>query len=948
MSHSFINIIAELPRENEQATIDALDALGNPLKEPLAKIIRDINRFHFFSVTVVPSDEETPPYLVFEMSVDGDEKSLLQNLAGKAAAHFEPVFRLAKDYKDSGGLADYFLSHTVKSGFGYFDTPGVGHVGTPGITVDRILKEAELNRAVRVIFNNTPRNGDALDTLERVRDELRKNKEHEWAFTPESALLLNDEKPGNLVLNILKKWPVFIATFLWPFFLIAFVLSALMIIPDVEKEDIWLMTALLKTTAMTVMIGVGLSLAFVVFAYAQLRKLEGSDIADDTPPNHKILTEIRKREDHAYQNHLAGVSIIKTGWVRKLMLRLIFWLVYTAVTTFYRPGFLGSIGTIHFARWLVVPNTNRLLFFSNFGGSWESYLEDFITKSNIGLTGVWSNTIGFPKTTNLLFDGASDGDRFKRWARRQQNPTWCWYTAYPDLTTARIRTNAAIRQGIAGISTETEARDWLSLFGSTVLPREEMQHDNVQGILFGGFGPLPHAACLMLRLPDNVKDAKSWLADISTRITFGDYKPGDEDAAICALSATGLQKLGLNEDDMATFPHAFAQGMAARARIIGDRGTSAPDQWEWGASDKTVDAALFLYTPDAASLDKLVQAEIDLLMKCGGDVVRKIPLKDLPPKGTPFKEPFGFIDGVSQPIMRGTGKHRPGMRNQHIVEHGEFIMGYPDGLGTYPQTPYVPAIADTANDLYAVPDMWGKQRPDFSNSLATCARDLGRDGSFMVIRQLEQDVDGFKTYTEKAAKQLNEGVCPLNVNARWVAAKMVGRWDDGSSLIRNQYVPATDQNPTARPDNDFLFGKEDPQGLRCPFGSHVRRSNPRESFDPGSEAQLKITNRHRILRAGRAYEENGKNGLMFVCLNADIERQFEFIQQTWSIATTFHGLDSETDPFINDMGDSSRYTIPMQDGARTITGLKSFVTTKGGEYFFVPGVQTLRFLSRAG
>lgn len=947
MSHSFINIVAALPRDREQDAVQAIDALGNPLKKPLAAIIRGINRFHFFSMTVVPSDEKTPPYLVLEMSVDGDEKSLLSELADKAGAYFEPAFKLAEGYGPSTRLINFWRSHTVKSGFGYFDVPGVGHTGTPGMSVDRILREAELNKVVSAIFKDTPRGGGALDVLERVRAALRQKGNFDWAFTPEPAPLLDGEKPGSLVTGILSRWPSFVATFLWPFLLIAFALSALMYFPGVAMEAWPLAWALVKTLAMTAVTGALLSLGFIAFAYTGLRRLEESDIPDDTPPDHAKMAQIRAREDHAYQNHLAGVSIIKDGWVRRMMLRLIFWLIAAAAGSFYRPGFLGSIGTIHFARWFVLPGTNRLLFFSNFGGSWESYLEDFITKANFGLTGVWSNTLGFPKTANLVFDGASDGDRFKRWARRQQNPTWCWYSAYPDLTTARIRTNAALRQGIAGISTETEARDWLSLFSSAVLPRTELQHDNVQGILFGGFGPLPHATCLMLTLPDSVDRARAWLADVSNRITFGDYKPGDEDAMICALSARGLRRLGLNGDELATFPHAFVEGMAARARINGDRGASAPDAWQWGGADKPVDAALFLYAPDAACLDKIIQSETGILTAKGGAVVKRIPLKELPPRGTPFREPFGFVDGVSQPVMRGTGKHRAGMRHQHIVEHGEFIMGYPDGLGTYPQTPSVPAIADPANDLYAVPDCWGKQRPCFSNSLATQARDLGRDGSYMVIRQLEQDIDGFNAYLQKAADQLNSGPCPLAVDARWVGAKMVGRWDDGSSLVRNQYEPATAQNPQARPDNDFLFGKEDPQGLRCPFGSHVRRSNPRESFDPGSEDQLKITNRHRILRAGRIYEDGGKSGLLFVCLNADIERQFEFVQQTWSIATTFHGLDSETDPFINDMGDSSRYTIPMLDGARTITGLHSFVTTRGGEYFFVPGIQTLRFLSRA-
>src|SRR5262249_7068317 len=152
--------------------------------------------------------------------------------------------------------------------------------------------------------------------------------------------------------------------------------------------------------------------------------------------------------------------------LRRLTLRLVFGAIAQLATHLYRPGWLGTIGTIHFARWVMVPGTPDLVFLSNYGGSWESYLEDFITKAHAGLTGVWSNTQGFPRTANLVQLGASDGDHFKRYARRSQRPTGCWYTAYPALTTTNIRTNAAIRQGLGTILTEEEARRWLTLFGS--------------------------------------------------------------------------------------------------------------------------------------------------------------------------------------------------------------------------------------------------------------------------------------------------------------------------------------------------------------------------------------------------------------------------------------------------------------------------------------------------
>lgn len=946
MTHAFINIAAVLSYDNEEPAKIAADSLGNPLKQSIAEIVKSLRCVHFFSITVVPSDEETPPYLVMELSVDGETNSFLDLFADKLGEYFLPVFSLAKDYNSGIALSDFWKGHIIKPGVGYMDVPGLGHTGTPGMSVERIYKEDDLSRIVTEIYNSTDRSGSALEILHKVRKTLTTYAGYEWAFSPEPASVLNGEKENTLLGSVALAWPGFVTTFLWPLVIIAWLVAILMVFPISAEGGavIWIM-AISKLLISAFSILITLSLIFIAFVYFSLRKLEESDIPDDIAPSHLKMSLIRDREDHAYQNHLAGVSLMKGGFIRQITIRVIFWLITVLAVRLYRPGFLGDIGSIHFARWFMIPGTNRLLFFSNYGGSWESYLEDFITKANFGLTGVWSNTIGFPKTSNLIFEGASDGDRFKRWARRQQNPTWCWYTGYPTLTTARIRTNAAIRQGLASISSETEARDWLMLFGSDVLPRTELQSNNIQALLFGGFGPLPYSSCLIATLPNETHKARAWLAHLLPKIRFGDERPREnETALILSLSAKGLRKLGLDEIELSGFPHAFATGMAQRARILGDVEESAPEHWLWGGRDDA-DAALLIYAPDQDRLDKLIKGEEKALKNKSGKIIYKVPLQKLPPKGTPIREPFGFVDGVSQPVIRGIGRHKPGTNDLHILEPGEFIMGYPDGLGTYPQTPLIPAILDKYNDLYAAPCLWPEQRPDFSSSLANSARDLGRDGSYMVIRQLEQDVDGFTNFLEKVAQQLDQGSAHIKVTAQWVAAKMIGRWQDGSSLVRNPYSPATLGDAHAIPDNDFLFGKEDPQGMRCPFGSHVRRSNPRDSQAPKSEKQIAITNRHRILRAGRVYDDGDKKGLLFVCLNGDIERQFEFIQQTWTHNTTFHGVDGEVDPLFNTKS-GGKYSIPMRDGARSIKDMQKFITTKGGEYFFLPGRQALTFLSR--
>lgn len=189
---------------------------------------------------------------------------------------------------------------------------------------------------------------------------------------------------------------------------------------------------------------------------------------------------------------------------------------------------------------------------------------------------------------------------------------------------------------------------------------------------------------------------------------------------------------------------------------------------------------------------------------------------------------------------------------------------------------------------------------------------------------------------------------------------MVGRWKNGTSLVRYPHRPGTPRpgRTYARPDNEFLYGAEDPLGERCPLGAHTRRSNPRDSKSPESKDEIGIVNRHRILRVGRRFSSTGsgdratdKPGLLFMCLNADIERQFEFIQQTWAMSWQFHGLENEVDPLIGrgvkedgKPRQLARLTIPSPRGPMHLTGIRDFVRVRGGGYFFLPGKRALLFL----
>ena len=149
-----------------------------------------------------------------------------------------------------------------------------------------------------------------------------------------------------------------------------------------------------------------------------------------------------------------------------------------------------------------------------------------------------------------------------------------------------------------------------------------------------------------------------------------------------------------------------------------------------------------------------------------------------------------------------------------------------------------------------------------------------------------------------------------------MAAKIVGRWRDGSSLVDHPFEPALGDWSTKPEANAFLYRDADPQGMRCPLGAHVRRAFPRDSLLPNDPFELSVTNRHRLLRRGRPYmDESGKAaGLLFMCFNADLERQFEFVQQSWIGSHGFHGLEKEADPYASHVGPngeaSTRLSIP--------------------------------------
>lgn len=974
MAYAFITVAAPLALSKVPDAEQAIDAMGNPAIAEIAAALDKCSGdsgTHFASMHAVRSQDGVNAWLVLEFSADGSDDEAFDRLLGAIGDRLRTIFTFASDWSDGGDLKQYLLKHNVVPGCGWFSHPGVVFSGTPDVTVGRIRREALLAARITDLVGTLPGSMTGLDRVAAVRKAIAADTD----LAP--ALQVADADAPYVEPTLVSKistlaWS-FIVTYLWPAAVLIIAAAFLGGLCDaVGSAHFWhaFVFGAAHWFKIALKVFVVLFIAAAGLAYAALRNQEESDWVDDRRADRETAIEMFARENRCAQNHMISITRRKPGVVRWFTSRLVFWAVGQFAANVFQPGFLSDIGTIHFARWVTVPGSRDILFFSNYDASWESYLEDFITLAHAGLTGVWSNSIGFPKSENLIQGGATDGERFKRYARRSMVPTRFWYSAYPTLAMTGIRTNSEIRRGLSGVMTEDGARNWLALFGSAARPQSNLVSSEIQSLIFGGLKFMPFGICLLFRLPDDVGTARTWLRAVYPHIAFNDGRRlGARAVVTLALGPSGLKRLGLADDGLSTFPFAYLEGMTAdyRARILGDK-PGGHGQWQW--DDTRYDVVLLAYGWTQEAVDELVAELRSHAGAAGLGNGHTIPLKRVPQKDEPKTEPFGFRDGISQPVIRGTYKALRNPDSIHLVEPGEFILGYPDNRGNLPPGPTLPAIADPENQLPLVGD-----GEDFDRTQVNDVRDLGMNGSFLVIRQLEQNVQGFKDYCDEQANRFKHRLPdPYDITSEFIAAKLVGRWRDGSSLVRHPYETQHDEarkfgiKETARPqaktafaspvaaapkastdaDNDFLFGVEDPEGIRCPFGAHIRRANPRDSLDPGSADQVAISNRHRIIRVGRVYANEAGNdpGLLFMCLNGDIERQFEFVQQTWLLRPTFQDLVCEKDPILGDAEKGvCSYTIPSRDGPIQLAPMPAFVKTLGGGYFFIPGKRLIDYLA---
>ena len=488
---------------------------------------------------------------------------------------------------------------------------------------------------------------------------------------------------------------------------------------------------------------------------------------------------------------------------------------------------------------------------------------------------------------------------------------------------------------------------------------------DMQGLVRFAHGRLTESAFILLRIRNRAA-AGEWLA--TAQVTAATVLEEPPSAALqLAFTAHGLLAMGLSESIVSAFSPEFISGMSGdknRSRRLGDTGTNAPEHWAWGGADANVDLLLILYSGTGGIDEQLTRLHNEPFDNAFDS------LETLVSKSVGPEEPFGFADGISQPEIdwrqaASTDTHQRATYS-NLLAPGEIVLGYRNEYGLYTARPLLnPAQTEDIGHLPPAAD-----RP--------ALKDLGRNGSYLVLRQLSQDVGGFWSHLDEQANG-------DTARREQLAAAMVGRQRDGTPLVGRSTHPIPGISP-GQANNDFSFD-DDPLGRQCPIGSHVRRANPRTGdLPPGvsgllqrllrtlgfgrrhpGEDLIASTRFHRILRRGRAYgsqldpeqalsDESAEGvsqerGLIFVCLGANLSRQFEFVQGAWMASSKFAGLPTESDPLLGnrqpllDGTATDSFSRPQAGAPAHITqSLPQFVTVRGGAYFFMPGLRALDFI----
>ena len=405
-------------------SLDELKAtLHGMSADPAASIIPfgQLEGVHFARLMIIPPPDGVAGAdfsLAFILDCDAPQRAPMRQLVTTVGAGVDAVFKSCLGYppeedRSPRARLTYLRSHMAPVAAYY--------VNTIGRTLEQIRQEAALRDEIELFLDSRGHQWKAL-TATSARVEIQRfiagRKDLRWAQQPAP-------KPSLA----------------------------------------WRVGELLHFGAGVLLVLV--CLPFVLLALPALalalRRRERTDPAPRLTPDDSHIQELAAVEDILAQNQFAAIGEVKAGSFRRQVARTVLWLVNLGTRHIYNRGVLTGVKSIHAARWVFLKDYHRLIFVSNYDGSLENYMDDFIDKVSWGLNAVFSNGEGYPRTNWLVRDGARDEQAFKSYIRTKQKVAEVWYAAYGHLTTLNIENNARIRAGLSGPMDESRAAAWLRL-----------------------------------------------------------------------------------------------------------------------------------------------------------------------------------------------------------------------------------------------------------------------------------------------------------------------------------------------------------------------------------------------------------------------------------------------------------------------------------------------------
>jgi hypothetical protein len=510
MQQTIVSVVLPVPTELVAPMQTAIGALHDKLSGQggdFAVLRAGVPMLHFMSIMLfgrydgVPKgDVPASALFVLEANMDGAAGPFWAALESQIGEDLRNLFRLCapprgrwdhmfKAITDAGSRAPVAPLLERQSVF-----PAAGHIGVRGMSRERILRHDRLFQDIQACL---PPPAEVLaDGAAAMHDWLRDRMlaAHGWLNEAWPAAISAEERSADernlaifllvAVLGALAPWLV-LAGVLHRFIphapaiaaLLSFLAGAACTTQLRDIGDLLTLTGrralpqLWWMLAEILLIGAFLSLlvagngvlgwllliigglsAGVLFPLALLRRAERADPAPaDAVPDQAAVRALQDWEDQHAEgaDHMGSVVIIKPGALRGLIIRFALRALHLLLRLIATDGYLGSMRTIHFAHWAIVDHGQRLVFFSNFDGTWESYLDDFIEKAHAGLTLAWGNCVGFPPARYCTLEGATQGRKFKNWARASMALSRFWYSAYPQLTVNQIWRQTRVAQGLS-------------------------------------------------------------------------------------------------------------------------------------------------------------------------------------------------------------------------------------------------------------------------------------------------------------------------------------------------------------------------------------------------------------------------------------------------------------------------------------------------------------------